>query len=56
VDREPVAIVNLDDDVERRRRLALQNCLAGAAATRLLVGERYGADAADEVGERRVHE
>ena len=56
MDRQPVAIVNLDDDVERRRRLALEHGLARAAPARFFVGERHRADAADQVGERRVHQ
>ena len=48
---QAVALLNFNKDVERRRRLALQNGLAGAAAARFLVGEGDGLDAADEVGE-----
>ena len=56
VDREPVAILNLDQHVERRRRLALEHGLARAAAARFLIGERHGGDAAHQVGEGRVHQ
>ncbi len=56
VNREAIAIVDLDDDVEGRRRLPLEHRLARAAAACLFVGERHRADAADEVGERRVHQ
>ena len=54
VDRHPVAILDLHHDVERGRRLALEDALLRAAAARLLVAERHGLDAADEVGQRRV--
>ena len=54
VDDDAVALHDLDDDVERRRRLALEHRLLRAAASRLLVAERDRLDAADEVGERRV--
>ena len=56
VNRQPIAIVDLDNDVEGRRRFALEHGLARAAPARFLVGERDGADAADQVGERRVHQ
>ena len=56
VDRESIAVVDLDEHVERRRRLAFEHRLARAAAARFFVGERDAADAADQVGERRVHQ
>ncbi len=54
VDHDPLAILDLHDHVERRRRLALEDALLGPAAARLLVAQRHALDAADQVGERRV--
>ena len=54
VDGELVLLLDLDDHVEGRRRLALEHRLLRAAPARLLVGERDRLDAADEVRERRV--
>ncbi len=54
VDEDLLAILDLDDDVERRRRLALEDALLRAAATRLLVAQGHALDAADQVRQRRV--
>ena len=54
VDGDPLAVLDLDDHVERRRRLALEDALLGAPAARLLVAEGHALDAADEVGQGRV--
>ena len=54
VDRHPLAVLDLDDDVERRRRLALEHALLRPPAARLLVAEGHALDAADEVGQGRV--
>ena len=54
VDEHLLAVLDLDDDVEGRRRLPLQDALLGPAAAGLLVAEGHALDAADEVGQRRV--
>ena len=54
VDEHLLAVLDLDDDVERRRRLALEHALLRPSAARLLVAEGDALDAADEVGQRRV--
>ena len=41
VDGDPVAVLDLDDDVEGRRRLALQDGLLRPPAARLLVAQRH---------------
>src|SRR5579872_1467762 len=56
VQRKPIAVLDLYDDVECRRRLAFEDRLARAAPLGFLVGERHGADAADQIGERGIHE
>ena len=56
VDREPVAILNLDDDVEGRRLFALEHGFARAAPARFFIGEGDGTDPAQQVGQRRVHQ
>src|SRR5581483_9980858 len=55
MDGELVHLHDLDDDIEGRGGFALQHGLLRAAPLGLVVGERDGVDAADEVGERRVH-
>ena len=54
MDGNALAVLDLDDHVERGRRLALEDALLGAPATRLLVAEGHALDAADEVRQRRV--
>ena len=54
VDRDPLAVLDLDDHVERRRRLALEHALLRPPPARLLVAEGDALDAADQVGQRRV--
>ena len=54
VDGDPLAVLDLDDHVERRRRLALQHALLGPPAAGLLVAEGHALDPADEVGQGRV--
>ena len=54
MDGHALAIDDLDDDVERRRRLALEDALLRPPAARLLVAERDALDPADEVGQGRV--
>src|SRR5581483_2847564 len=54
VDGDALPALDLDDDVEGRRRLALEDRLLRAAAARFLIAERDRLDAADEVGQRRV--
>src|SRR3954468_4783602 len=54
VDGDPFAVDDLDDHVERRRRLALENALLGPPPARLLVAEGHALDPADQVGQRRV--
>ena len=54
VDCHPLAILDLDDHIEGRRRLALQDALLGAPAAGFLVAEGDALDAADQVGQRRV--
>jgi hypothetical protein len=55
VDREAVAILDLDGDVEGGRGLALQHGFLRAPPLGFLIGERHALDAADEVVERWVH-
>ena len=52
----PVALQNLDGDVKRRRRGALQHRFLDAAPARLLVAQRHRLDAADQVVQRGVLE
>ena len=54
VDRDPLAVLDLDDDVEGRRRLALEDALLRPPPARLLVAEGHALDPADEVGQGRV--
>ena len=54
VDGDPLAILDLDDDVERRGRLALEDALLGPPAAGLLVAEGHALDPADQVGQGRV--
>ena len=54
VDDDPLAVLDLDDDVERRRRLALEDALLGPPPAGLLVAEGDALDPADEVGQGRV--
>ena len=56
MNRDPIAVLNLDQHVKCGRRLPLEHRLLGAAPPRLLVGEGHALDAAQEVVERRVHE
>ena len=56
VDQHPLAVLDLDDDVERRRGLALQHALLGAAAAGLFVAERDALDPADEIGRASCRE
>jgi hypothetical protein len=55
VDRHVAPVLDLDDDVERRRRLALEHRLLGAASTRLFVAQRDALDPADQIRQRRIH-
>ncbi len=52
IDRDALVGLDLDEYLERRRRLPLEHRLLRAATPRLLVGERDRLDPADEVGER----
>ena len=52
VNRHSVARLDLDHDVERGRRLALEHALLGPASARFVVAESDALDAADQVGER----
>ena len=54
VDRHAVALLDLHEDVEGGRRLALEHGLLGPAAARLLVGEGDRLDAAEQVVEGGV--
>ena len=54
IDRDALVGLDLDEDLERRWRLALEDALLRAAAAGLLVAERHRLDAADEVAERWV--
>ena len=54
VDGDPLAVDDLDDDVEGRRRLALEDALLGPPPARLLVAEGDALDPADQVGQGRV--
>ncbi len=51
MDHEPLPVLHLYQDVEGGQGTPLQNGLLGATAARLLVRERDGLDAADEVGQ-----
>ncbi len=55
VDRNLVAVDDLDDRIERRRGLALQNRFLRSPAPRFFIGQRHRLNAANEVGKRRVH-
>ena len=56
MDRQFVDLDDLDDHIEGRRRLALQDRFLGAALLRFFIRERYRLNAADEIRERRVHQ
>ena len=56
MDRYPLPVLDLDENVEGGRRLALEDRLLGAPAARLLVGEGDALDATQEVVQGRVHE
>ena len=56
VDRKLIHFHDLDDDFERRRCFALQDCLLGSALLRFLVGKRHGLYAPDEIRKGRVHQ
>ena len=56
MDGEPIAVMDLDEDVERRRRLALEDGLLGTTASGLFIRKGHGLDAAQQVVERRVDE
>jgi len=56
VNCQPVAGVDLDNDVEGRGRLAFENGLSRAAAPRFFVRKRDGAHSANQVRKRRVHQ
>ena len=45
----PLAVLDLDQDVERRRRPALQHRFLGAAPAGLLIAQRHALDAADQI-------
>ncbi len=55
VDGNAIAILDLHDDVECRRGLALQHRLLRPSPPCLVVAERDRLDAADEVGQGRIH-
>ena len=54
VDHDPLAVLDLHDDVEGRRRLTLQDALLRSPPARLVVPEGHALDPADQVRERRV--
>ena len=54
VDHHPFAVLDLDDHVEGRRCLALEDALLGPSPARLLVAEGHALDPPDEVGQGRV--
>ena len=56
VDRDAVAVLDLDQHVERRRRLPLEHRLLRSTAAGLLVGKGHALDAAEQVVEGRVDE
>ena len=55
MNRDFIAIDDFDHDIEGRRRLALENRFLGAATSRFFVRQGNRLDAADQVGEGRVH-
>jgi hypothetical protein len=54
VDRDPLAVLDLDDHIEGRRRLALEYALLRPPPPRLLVTERHALDPADQIRQRGV--
>ena len=56
VDGQPIAIVNLNEDIKRGRRLALEHRLLRPTAARLFVGQRDRLDAAQQIVQRRIDE
>ena len=52
---QPVAVLDLDQHVEGRRRLALEDGFLCAAPPSFFVGERHALDAANQICQRRVH-
>jgi hypothetical protein len=55
VDGHVAPVLNLDDDVERRRRFALEHRLLRAAAPSFLIRERHALDAANQIRQRGIH-
>ena len=53
-EQRPARIVDLDEHVERRRGLALENRFLRPSPASFLVGQRHALDATEEVVERRV--
>ena len=49
VDGHPFTVMDLDDDVERRRCLPLEHALLRAPPASLLIAERHALDPADEI-------
>jgi hypothetical protein len=56
VNRQAIAIVNLDHDVEGRGRLAFENGLARAAAARFFVRQRHALMPPTKIRKRRIHQ
>src|SRR5438876_7811266 len=54
MDGQTIAVVNFNEHVERRWRLAFEHRLLRSAAARLLVGERDGLDAPQQIVQGRV--
>ena len=54
VDHHPLAVLDLDDHVEGRRLLALEDALLRPPPARLLVAQGHALDPADQVGQGRV--
>jgi hypothetical protein len=51
VEREAVTVVNLDQHIERRRRLAFEHGLLRAAPSRFVITKSDRLDPADQIGE-----
>ena len=56
MDGDAVAVLDLDQDIEGRRRLALEHRLLRAPPPRLLVGKGDALDASEQIVQRRVDE
>ena len=56
MNRQAIAILNFDQQIERRRGLAFKHGFTRAAPARFFIRKRYGTDPAEQIRERRVHQ